>query len=308
MRLAAILCGLCCLVVLASAGRVRVATYNVKNYLVTDRMVDGEWRFDYPKPAAEVEALRAVIREVRPDVLALQEVGPGYLAELQRDLAAEGLDFPFAFQLQADDPTRCVAVLARVPVVEVREHRDLTLRYFDEDVPVKRGLLEVELLTDHVSWHLFTFHLKSRLTEDARDPDSVQRRAGEAEAIAAHLRERWPDGQGRFVLMGDANDAYRSPALEHLSGDPRAPLAEVWPAADSRGERWTYYSGWSDRYERIDYVLVAPRLTPWVAEGQGTIFDGPEALRASDHRLVYIDLFFPEAAPQLENAPEITDD
>ena len=71
-----------------------VLTWNVENYVAEDRMVEGEYRTEYPKPEAAKAALRAALRALSPDVLALQEMGPEpYLAELQRDLAAEGKDF-----------------------------------------------------------------------------------------------------------------------------------------------------------------------------------------------------------------------
>ncbi|MDP0498922.1 MAG: endonuclease/exonuclease/phosphatase family protein [Verrucomicrobiota bacterium JB022] len=307
LRIVALLLGLGSVATPVQAERVRVASYNVRNYLVTDRQVDGEWRFAYPKPAVEVAALQRVILEVRPDVLALQEIGPAYLRELQRDLAAQGLDYPYTFQLVADDEDRCLAVLARVPVVEARLHRDLRFRYFEGEIPVKRGLLEVEFLVRGVSWHLFTFHLKSRLTEDARDPDSVLRRGGEAEAVATLLRERWPEGQGRFILLGDANDDYRSPALEHLRGPALAPLAQPIPARDSRGEVWTYFSNWADRYERIDYALLSARLQPHLVTPDARLFDGPDSMLASDHRLLFLDLQFPEPSVALEKETILTD-
>lgn len=53
-----------------------VATYNVQNYTLSDRRLpDGGFRPDYPKPEAEKMALRAVIRSLGADIIALQEVG-----------------------------------------------------------------------------------------------------------------------------------------------------------------------------------------------------------------------------------------
>ena len=74
-------------------AKLRVATYNVRNYLMTDRLVPGKlgdkliWRKNYPKPEIEKTALRRIIAKVDPDILALQEMGGApYLKELQRDL------------------------------------------------------------------------------------------------------------------------------------------------------------------------------------------------------------------------------
>ena len=54
---------------------VRFASFNVQNYLSCDRIVNGEWRPNYPKPEIEKKSLRSVIRSVNPDILALQEMG-----------------------------------------------------------------------------------------------------------------------------------------------------------------------------------------------------------------------------------------
>ena len=74
-----------------------IATYNVENYTVADRLVEDVYRKDYPKPEAEKAALRRVIHQLDADVLALQEVGgDAFLSELRRDLLSEGLDYPYA--------------------------------------------------------------------------------------------------------------------------------------------------------------------------------------------------------------------
>ena len=71
---------------------ITIATYNVENYVATDRRVAGVYRPAYPKPETAKQALRAVIRALDADVLALQEMGPApYLEELRRDLRKEGV-------------------------------------------------------------------------------------------------------------------------------------------------------------------------------------------------------------------------
>ena len=50
----------------ASAEAVRVATFNLQNYLIMDRMVDGKWKRDYPKPEKEKRALRSILKKLMP--------------------------------------------------------------------------------------------------------------------------------------------------------------------------------------------------------------------------------------------------
>ena len=95
------------------AETLTVASYNVENYLATNRMVEGTYRQDYPKPEAAKQALRAVIRALNADVIALEEMGPRpYLDELQRDLAREGLAYPHAELLEAADVRRRLSLVA----------------------------------------------------------------------------------------------------------------------------------------------------------------------------------------------------
>ena len=71
---------------------VRVASFNLRNYLSCDRMVEGKWRPDYPKPEIEKKAVRSIIRSVNPDILAIQEMGDyPYMVELWMDLNTTGV-------------------------------------------------------------------------------------------------------------------------------------------------------------------------------------------------------------------------
>ena len=117
-----------------------VATYNVENYTLADRMVDGVYRAAYPKPAKEKAALLQVITGLAPDILALQEMGPpAYLEDFQRELKLAGQNFPHTVVLEAADADRHVAVLSKVPFKEVRRHARVPLTYFGRAEVVKRG-------------------------------------------------------------------------------------------------------------------------------------------------------------------------
>mgnify|MGYP001603107197 CR=1 FL=1 len=86
------------------AGTLTVATYNVENYTSANRMTEAGYRQGYPKPEAEKDALRTVIRGLRADILVLQEMGPRpYLDEFQRDLKRDGCDYPQAILLEGAD-------------------------------------------------------------------------------------------------------------------------------------------------------------------------------------------------------------
>lgn len=48
---------------------IRIASYNLKNYLIMDRLVEGSWTKNYPKPEAVKLIIHKNILEVRPDIL-----------------------------------------------------------------------------------------------------------------------------------------------------------------------------------------------------------------------------------------------
>jgi len=289
----------CALGVGARADAVRVATYNLDNYLAEDRIVDGVWRPDYPKPEAEKAALRAIVANVAPDVLVLQEMGPpAYLAELRRDLRAEGLDYPHAAHLRAADRDRHLAVLSRLPFAGVERHADLDFAYLDGRLEVKRGMLEVafDAPPPYGRWLLFAVHLKSPWTERAADPRAELRRAREARACRNRVIERGPDrGFDRYLVAGDFNAPPGSaPRRRFLSKGDRV-LGRAVPARDSRGEYWTYFYEKEKAYTTVDGFIASPAFFPAIRGGRGRVVDAPGAMLASDHRMVVIDLAFPAA-------------
>lgn len=273
------------------AETVRVATYNIENYLLMDRVVEGGWRPGYPKPEASKSALRAVVAAVNPDILALQEIGPKpFLVELQRDLKAEGLNYPYAVLLEASDEERHLAVLSRVPFRDVRPRIELDFRYFGEREKVRRGLLEVEFETDGERWSLFVVHLKSKWTERPDDPEAVGKRTGEATAARnAILEAHDPEEGALYLIAGDFNDSPATAPLRRFLHRGEVQVSEPIPAFDSRGEAWTHHWTRQDLYSRVDYLLASPAMLEKVIDGRGFIFDGPGSGIASDHRLVWAD-------------------
>jgi endonuclease/exonuclease/phosphatase family metal-dependent hydrolase len=267
-----------------------VATYNVENYGLANRLTDSGYRRDYPKPEAEKQALRSVIRDVAADVLVLQEIGGrGYLEELQRDLRREGLDYPYAELGEGSDAERHVALLSRLPLKAVRRHARLEFSYLGGRETVKRGLLEAVLKAPGGDVTVFAVHLKSRLTDHPDDPLSSRRRAGEATAIRDLILRSFPvPSLARFLILGDCNDGRVSKALGFLQKRGRTVVAHLLTAEDTRGETWTHYYRREETYSRVDHILVSPALRPEVRGARAHIHDGPGVRQASDHRPVVV--------------------
>jgi endonuclease/exonuclease/phosphatase family metal-dependent hydrolase len=211
------------------AETITIATYNVENYVAANRVVDGVYRESYPKPEAAKAALRAVIKALDADMIALQEIGPRpYLEELRRDLKSDGVDYPYAEWLEAADAERHVAVLSRRPFKAVKGHADLSFAYFGATERVKRGLLEVRFETAGGEFALFIVHLKSRFTDRVDDVESAIRRAGEAEAVRDRVLAVFPDtAKSRFLILGDCNDGPGSRPLRALSARGKTTIGEI---------------------------------------------------------------------------------
>ena len=287
-RLLALL--LVCAAVAPVKAALTVAAYNVENYTLADRMVEGVFRPAYPKPEKEKAALRQVITGVAPDILAIEEMGPpAFLEDFQRELKRAGQNFPHTVVLEAADADRHVAVLSKVPFKEVRRHAKVPITYFGQPEVVKRGVLEVIFATTEGDFSLFVVHLKSKHTERKDDPESAQLRALEAAAVRDLVLTRYPDpAKAKFIVCGDWNDTRGSRPVQAMQKRGETSIGEILSATDSRGEEWTHFYRRDATYSRIDYVMVSAALKPLVTEGRAKIWDGPGVKEASDHRMVLV--------------------
>ena len=274
------------------APALTVATWNVENYNLADRMVDGAYRQAYPKPEEEKAAVRRAVKSIAPDILAMQEMGgPPFLAELQRDLEKDGVAMPHAVVLEAADPDRHVAILSRLPFKAVQKHVDVPVTLFGKKDVVKRGVLEVTFATSEGDLTVFVIHLKSKRTERPDDPEGAVQREREAEAVRDLVMSRFPDGAAaRYIVCGDFNDTRGSKPVQSLLKRGKAELGEMLRAFDAQGETWTHFYRREDLYSRIDYLIVSRGLKPLVEGGKARIFDGVPVGDASDHRPVFAKL------------------
>lgn len=286
--------GICYLLLVSDAfAGLRVATYNLDNYLVMDRYLKDQWRPQYPKPEKEKAAVRGVIRKADPDILALQELGEiEFLEELRADLALEGLDYKYVVHMDGPDPERHIAILSKVTPVEVVQHTDLDFKYFDQRERVKRGMLEVSFESEGgEAFKLFIVHLKSKYTSDKRDPNSSMRRTREAEACRNRIIERTLDiGVERFLVAGDFNDHPASGTMRRFFSRGDLEFGSLVPSTDTRDEVWTYFYEKQGQYSLVDGFVASSAMLSSIKGGRGHVVDAPNVLDGSDHRMVYLDL------------------
>lgn len=275
------------------AEPLRIATYNVRNYLTMDRQIEGKFRRDYPKPEVEKEVVRMSILSASADILALQEIGTkAELLELRDDLAQDGLHYESSYLLEADDDVRRVGALWKSHLsISPRPHADLDFKLFEEPLSVKRGMLELQVeLEKGSSFSIFILHLKSKYTSDKRDPQSTQRRTKEAHSARERILDLFPNPEtSPFMIVGDLNDHRNSSAVRRFLSRGKLQISTVLDVQDSSGLIWTHYYKKGGEYSLLDYMLASPGLTK-TFETQSGIVSSEEYYTGSDHRLAWTDL------------------
>lgn len=270
---------------------IRIASYNLKNYLIMDRLVEGQWTKNYPKPEAEKLIIQKNILEVRPDILVIQEIGgKSFLNELKEDLKEFGLDYPYSLLMSGADTVRLTAVLSRLKPSYVKEHQDLSYRYFEQSTLVRRGMHEIGFM-HAIPFTIFSVHLKSRYTSDKRDPLSAKWRLLEAESCRNRILKRIDQSSiEHYIIAGDFNDNPNSAPLRRFYKKGKRLIGEHLIAKDSRGESWTHLYNKEKVYSMVDGFVLSPNLVPSVQGGFASILDREDFYQGSDHRLVYFDL------------------
>jgi endonuclease/exonuclease/phosphatase family metal-dependent hydrolase len=182
---------------------VSLATWNLENYSLENRMTPDGYRKQYPKPEVQKTALRKTLLGLGADILLVQEMGDArFASELQRDLRRDGADYPHV-RVMGDGP-RNLAVFSK-KAFETRPHPVVEFSLNGKTERLRRGLLEVFFPDEGLT--VFVVHLKSRWTVDAADPRAARFRLGEAIAARDLVLKKFPEpADARFLIAGDFND------------------------------------------------------------------------------------------------------
>ncbi len=235
------------------------------------------------KPAVDTNRLAERIMRIGVDVLAVQEVEN--IATLREFNATRlGSMYPHVVLLEGNDARFIdVAVMSRLPLGAVTSHQTSVHPDRPDQRVFSRDLLEVEVLDASRRRRLltlYTTHLKSKFVpfpldpiEGARSNDARRRRQAETVARIVAARQR---PNGRYVVLGDMNDAPGSAPLQplltvegrRLVDGLENPVETRPPPVDRSGPgpsspRWTHRfkpSGEPARYELLDQILLSESL------------------------------------------------
>lgn len=267
-----------------------VASYNVQNYLTTDRRVDGKSEKSAPKPESEIAALIDVLKEINPDILGIIEMGDeAMLADFQTRLKAGGIDFPFKEWVKGADRARHVALLSKYPIVSRQSRDEVPFELNGVPTRIGRGILDVTVRPEEgFDLRLVGVHLKSR--RQVPEFDETAMRAKEAWFVRQHLDEiLYKNPKENLLLFGDFNDTKNEYAVKELIGPSKSPgyMKDVF-LMDDRGQRWTYFWSVADIYSRIDFFLASRALTPRINKERSGISSSRVWFKASDHRAIFV--------------------
>lgn len=269
---------------------VRVATYNVENYLLMPRHVGGRLRASAGKPESEKSAVARMIGEIRPDIIALMEIGdPGQLTDLRRRLEKQGEKYAEMEYLEGSDANRHLVLLSRHPIIERHSMGDLPLKVGNLPLHSPRGILDVTVEPrPGYRLRIVCVHLKAKL--EVAEYNQGDLRQAEAEALRKHVRNILRENpETRLIVLGDFNDTKNEQALRTITGNPEWPDSlDPLPLKDERGELWTEYWAGADVYSRIDYIMVGKKLEPEIDTECSGIARPSYWHEASDHCPLYL--------------------
>ena len=279
---------------LAGGQVFRVATFNVENY------VEEAGSRRPLKPAAARAKVCASIVALKPDVIALEEMGSSNaLMELQGALKRAGLDLPFWDLITGSDPNIHLALLSRLAIVARHPHTNETYLLGGRRFYVSRGFMEEEIRVNaNYQFTLIAGHLKSKNPSGVADEQEwreeeavVMRRIIDARLAA--------DPEERLVVLGDFNDNQDSRTMKSILGRGRTGLFDTRPAersggssgpqgtgdpAQARRTTWTDFYAKEDSYSRVDYILISHGMErDWRSE-ETYVLNLPDWGVASDHR------------------------
>ena len=276
----------------AAAETFRVATYNVENYL------DQATATRHAKSAEAKAKVRESILALKPDVLALEEMGStNALLELRGSLKTAGLDLPYWEHVSAADTNIHVAILSRFPITARRSLTNESFLLSGRRFRVERGFGEVDVQVNaNYALTVLAAHLKSKRA--VAWADEADLRLEEAKLLREEIDARLTaNPEVNLVVLGDFNDGKDSASTKAIIGRGKHKLVDTRPAErngddvpspnprqDPARIAWTYFYAKEDVYSRIDFILLSPGLAhEWVKE-ETYVLATPNWGVGSDHR------------------------
>lgn len=257
-----------------------VMTFNVMRWCYDDRDAGGQ-RND-PKPQSEKEAVIKIIAKVKPDVLAVEEMGNArHFQEFQDLLMAAGLNYPNTEYVPSKEGSVNLAVLTHFPILARQSITNEDYTIGDSVMGVQRGFISVDIQPSPTyRFRLMTAHLKSKIYSSH---GQTEMRRNEARLLNKHVRRALDEHTNlNLLVVGDMNDSMGSAAMREVMGNQ---LLDLRPS-DAFGDIWSHFWSEAEEYSRIDYLLVSSAMISEVVSNKTHVVRDPLTYQASDHRPV----------------------
>jgi endonuclease/exonuclease/phosphatase family metal-dependent hydrolase len=330
MRLILASCLLCLLRFTLVAESYTVCVWNVQNYGITDRFIDGKRVPAAMKPESEIKSMLAILKRIDADILGLIEVLQDpenrYIKEIQSRLKEAGLDYPHIATCTGEDKRIQTLLLSRFPIVREDHVTEPSYKTTLKDGKngatttvqrrMERGINQaIVQIRPGLQLRTMLVHLKSKrafpeVISDLKDePGDGFVRRNEALIVRGTMtRALQAQPQERILLMGDFNDTMRSRTLSTILGSKSDThrVYDLW-LRDWLGDWWTHFYIPEYSYSRIDYMVASQQLfSEWDRE-KSSVYrhnqtDGPEFnhANASDHRPLIAVFNIPDPATDPE--------
>ncbi|MFI8192075.1 endonuclease/exonuclease/phosphatase family protein [Streptomyces sp. NPDC085946] len=282
------------------ATTVRLATFNVENLFARWRFRDDVDPADANTRGWVVEQTRfeelgvddkaitgAAVREIRADVLALQEVeNVDTLKHFRAQTLGGRTEYPYVAGVDGNDPRLIdVAVLSKLPITRIRSHQHLmdpgspTAALFSRDcLEVDVEVRESESKSTTVT--LFVNHFKSMRGGRPATRGKRQRQAAKVKELVTGRFGSAAPGDHPFVVLGDLNDYLGPDGGSGIDGLVEWDQVENVVTRLPEADRWTHYFKGGDEYRQLDYLLPSASLARASAESVPDILRKGMPLRA----------------------------
>ncbi len=258
-----------------------VLSFNLDRFGFDDRTSDGQ--VVDMKPEAELQAVFSILADLRPDILAVQELGGGDVyATFLDTLTERGLDYPFHTILEQEGSEFHLALFSRFPFTSLQLHKDDRFTADGQSFPVKRGFIEADIAVNpNYSFRIIVAQLKSKAFHPVGHSEL---RRNEARILNNWVR-RYLGRERRLNLLvvGDFADPISSAAMRTITGDQQQFLSPL-RLADAYGDIWTHFDADSDTYHRYDFMLVSSHMLPEFIPEASSVVRHPKNRLASNRR------------------------
>jgi len=268
-------------------------SWNLQNYFLTQPTAPNGEVLDRAKlkPQAEQDAVLKTLKQLTPDIIRISEIGrQGELQMLQKQLAAQGLDYPYLASATGSDLYRSLGLLSKFPITQTRTPEKLTFHTGYQLQTIRRGFLSTEIATPLGSIHFLGCHLKSKRPSTYDDSNKI--RYGEALRLRDHILQLFQENPTRHLITyGDFNDTRSSPVITLIGGKPGHPQRLTKLSLKSPDHTyWTHHWKTEDVYSRFDYIFLSPSLKDFYHSKQSRIASDTSWFKASDHRPLFLTL------------------